>query len=271
MWNCIPPAEFASCMSPNSALMIRGVWFKSCIKWNSHSTIPLWITWTLLQRQHRQVALGFQVFYFQYLLSCESRLHQRTWLQSYIRPLLLQREYSLFFWGWRKGGREGEYPLPIRWWSIKRRCTPLTFIPWSIYLPPPWIFSVKEMLFFRFRRLAANKQKEVSCCGCWVFTLRAAKQRLKKNYSRVTNKQTNLKLAFVCCNWFAAETPAVTASLQDELEVRNFNDTNESVWDSFLILHSREMNSATVQNKNSLCTAFSPPAIFLALLWQRVH
>lgn len=116
-----------------------------------------------------------------------------------------------FFLGMERG-REGEYPLPIRWWSIKRRCTPLTCIPWSIHLPPPRIFSVKKMLFlFRFRRLAADKQKEVSCCGCQVFYTPSCKAAIKIKYSRVTNKSIWNKHLFAAFDRFAAETPALWA------------------------------------------------------------
>lgn len=51
----------------------------------------------------------------------------KTWLQSY-PPTLLQGEYSFFFLGMERR-REGCYPLPIRCWSIKRRCSLLTWNP----------------------------------------------------------------------------------------------------------------------------------------------
>lgn len=130
--------------------------FFFCLAWNSHATIPLHMF--PLTAPSQAGDFGQPDILFQYLITFESHLHQRTGLQFYIHPLFLQREYSLFF-----VGREGEYLLPIRCWSIKRRCSPLTCIPWSIHLPPPWIAILASIL------TAPAHMVYISGRGLWLY------------------------------------------------------------------------------------------------------
>lgn len=77
--------------------------------------LPLTATW------QRDDFNSDRYFISLWLLTCDSCLHQRAQLQSYMRPLFLQSECSLFF-----VGRGGGHLLPTGCWSIRRRSSLLT-------------------------------------------------------------------------------------------------------------------------------------------------
>ncbi len=125
------------------------------LTWSPPSTIPAWVTCSPL-RAPRQTngfqSLGEQIFYVSIIANLNPIFIKRTWLQSYIRPLFLQSECSLFFFVGREGG---EYLLPIRCWSIRRRSSLLT-------CP----FSDPSICLLR-----GSSQQSV-CCFCFIFFFR---------------------------------------------------------------------------------------------------